>query len=260
MGEYVRIETGAANGVATLRLDRPKVNALNAQVVAELHQAADELAGRTDIRAVVIWGGPKVFAAGADINEFSGMDAAGARQLSQNINDAFQALEQLPQITICAINGYALGGGCELAMAAEFRLVGESAVLGQPEILLGLIPGGGGTQRLSRLVGITKAKELIYSGRTVKADEAVAIGLASAAYADDELYDQAMKLAARYAAGPAAITLAKKAILDGYFLSLDEALAVEVEAFAACFDTEDAHIGVASFLENGPGKAEFTGS
>ncbi|MXZ79523.1 MAG: enoyl-CoA hydratase/isomerase family protein [Acidimicrobiia bacterium] len=260
MGEFVRIEAGAAEGVATLRLDRPKVNALNAQVVAELQQAANELAGRTDIRAVVIWGGPKVFAAGADINEFSGMDVDRGRDLSQRINVALRALESLPQITICAVNGYALGGGCELAMAAEFRLVGESAVLGQPEILLGLIPGGGGTQRLSRLVGITKAKELIYSGRNVKADEAVAIGLASAVYPDDEVYDEAVKLAARYAAGPAAITLAKQAILDGYFLSLDEALEVEVEAFAACFDTDDAHTGVASFLENGPGKAEFTGS
>ena len=260
MGEFVRIETGTADGVATLRLDRPKVNALNAQVVAELHQAADELAGRSDIRAVVVWGGPKVFAAGADITEFSGMSIEDAQDLSQRINDAFRALESLPQITICAINGYALGGGCELAMAAEFRLVGESAVLGQPEILLGLIPGGGGTQRLSRLVGITKAKELIYSGRMVKAEEAVAIGLASALHPDDELYDEAVKLAARYAAGPAAIALAKKAILDGYFLSLDDALEVEVEAFAACFDTDDAHIGVASFLDSGPGKAEFTGS
>ncbi len=260
MGEFVRIETGAAEGVAILRLDRPKVNALNELVVNELHQAADELAGRTDIRAVVIWGGPKVFAAGADIKEFSGMDPDRARDLSQRINGAFRAIESLPQITICAVNGYALGGGCELAMAAEFRLVGESAVLGQPEILLGIIPGGGGTQRLSRLVGITKAKELIYRGRTVKADEAVAIGLASAAYPDDEVYDQAQKLAARYAAGPAAITLAKKAILDGCSLPLDEALEVEVEAFAACFETEDAAVGVASFLENGPGKAEFTGS
>ena len=260
MGEFVRIETGAAEGVATLRLDRPKVNALNAQVVAELHEAANELAGRTDIRAVVIWGGPKVFAAGADINEFTGLDVEGARDLTQRLNNTFRALEQLSQITICAINGYALGGGCELAMAAEFRLVGESAVLGQPEILLGLIPGAGGTQRLSRLVGITKAKELVYSGRNVKADEAVAIGLASAVYPDDEVYDEAVKLAARYAAGPAAITLAKQAILDGYFLSLDEALEVEVEAFAACFNTQDAHSGVASFLENGPGKAEFTGS
>ncbi|WP_420618346.1 enoyl-CoA hydratase/isomerase family protein [Candidatus Poriferisocius sp.] len=260
MGEFVRIETGEAEGVATLRLDRPKVNALNAQVVAELHQAADELAGRTDIRAVVIWGGPKVFAAGADINEFSGMDANGGRELSQRINDAFRALEELPQITICAINGYALGGGCELAMAAEFRLVGEGAVLGQPEILLGLVPGGGGTQRLSRLVGITLAKELIYSGRNVRSNEAVAIGLASAVHPDEEVYDEAVKLAARYASGPAAITLAKKAILDGYFLPLDEALEIEVDAFASCFDTEDAHTGVASFLENGPGKAVFSGS
>ena len=260
MGEFVRIETDAADGVATLRLDRPKVNALNAQVVAELHQAADELAGRTDIRAVVIWGGPKVFAAGADINEFSGMDAARARQLSQRINGAFRAIESLPQITVCAVNGYALGGGCELAMAAEFRLVGESAMLGQPEILLGIIPGGGGTQRLSRLVGITKAKELIYSGRTVKAEEAVAIGLASDVHPDDAVYDEAQKLAARYASGPAAITLAKQAILDGCSLSLDEALELEAQAFAACFDTDDAHIGVASFLENGPGKAVFTGT
>ena len=260
MGEFVRIETGAAEGVAVLRLDRPKVNALNAQVVAELHQAADELAGRSDIRAVVIWGGPRVFAAGADINEFSGMSAEGALDLSRRINAAFRALEQLPQITICAVNGYALGGGCELAMAAEFRLVGESAVLGQPEILLGLIPGGGGTQRLSRLVGITKAKELIYTGRNVGADEAVAIGLASAVFPDDELYDEAVKLASSYASGPAAVSLAKRAILDGYFLSLDEALEVEVAAFAACFDTDDAHIGVASFLESGPGKAKFTGA
>jgi len=257
--EFVRIETGTAEAVATLRLDRPKVNALNSQTVAELHQAADELAARTDIRAVVIWGGPRVFAAGADINEFSGMDAVGARSLSRRINDACRALEQLPQITICAINGYALGGGCELAMSAEFRLVGESAVLGQPEILLGIIPGGGGTQRLSRLVGITKAKELIYTGRNVQADEAVDIGLASAVHPDDAVYREAVKLAARYAAGPAALPLAKQVILDGFSLPLDEALALEVEAFAACFDTEDARIGTASFLEHGPGKAQFTG-
>ncbi len=259
MGEFVRIEQGEAEGVATLRLDRPKVNALNGQVVAEIHEAAGELAGMSNIRAVVIWGGPKVFAAGADINEFSGLDPDGARMLSQNINDALRALEQLPQITICAVNGYALGGGCELAMATEFRLVGESAVLGQPEILLGLIPGGGGTQRLSRLVGITRAKELIYSGRNVKADEAVAIGLASAVHPDDKVYDEAVALAARYVAGPAAITLAKQAILDGYGLPLDEALALEVDAFATTFVTDDARIGVASFLENGPGKATFTG-
>lgn len=259
MGEFVRIETGTAEGVATLRLDRPKANALNAQVMAELREAVDELSGRTDIRAVVIWGGPKVFAAGADITEFSGMGVDGGRDLAQRFNAAFRAVEQLPQITICAVNGYALGGGCELAMAAEFRLIGEGAVLGQPEIKLGIIPGGGGTQRLSRLVGITKAKELIYSGRNVWAEEAVSIGLASGVFPDDEVYDEAVKLAARYCEGPAAVSLAKKAILDGYSLSLDDALEVEIEAFAACFDTEDARIGVASFLDKGPGRAAFTG-
>lgn len=259
MLEFVRIETDGPPGVATLRLDRPKANALNAQVLAELHQAVNELSVMTDIRAVVIWGGPRVFAAGADISEFTGMGADEGRDLAQRFNAAFRAVELLPQITICAVNGYALGGGCELAMAAEFRLIGEGAVLGQPEIKLGIIPGGGGTQRLSRLVGITKAKDLIYSGRNVWADEAVAIGLASAAYPDDEVYDEAVKLAARYCSAPAAITMAKQAILEGSALPLDEALDVEIEAFAACFDTDDARIGVASFLERGPGNAKFTG-
>ena len=259
MGEFVRIETGTAKGVATLRLDRPKANALNAQVLAELREAVDELSGRTDIRAVVIWGGPRVFAAGADIAEFVGMDAEDGRELARRFNAVFRAVEKLPQITICAVNGYALGGGCELAMAAEFRLIGEGAVLGQPEIKLGIIPGGGGTQRLSRLVGITRAKELIYSGRNVWPEEAVAIGLASAVFPDDEVYGEAVKLAARYCEGPAAIALAKKAVLDGFSLPLDDALEEEIEAFAACFDTEDAQIGVRSFLERGPGQAVFTG-
>lgn len=259
MGEFVRVETGEAPGVATLRLDRPKANALNAQVLAELHQAVNELSVMTSVRAVVIWGGPRVFAAGADIGEFTGMGVDDGRDLAQRFNAAFRAVELLPQITICAVNGYALGGGCELAMAAEFRLVGEGAVLGQPEINLGIIPGGGGTQRLSRLVGITKAKELIYTGRNVWAEEAVSIGLASAAYPDDEVYDEAVKLAARYCSAPAAIAMAKRAILEGFALPLDEALDVEVEAFAACFGTDDASIGVASFLESGPGKAKFTG-
>ena len=259
MGEFVSIETGAAPGVATLRLDRPKANALNAQVLAELHQSVDELSKMTDVRAVVIWGGPRVFAAGADISEFTGMGVEEGRDLARRFNAAFRAVELLPQITISAVNGYALGGGCELAMAAEFRLVGEGAVLGQPEIKLGIIPGGGGTQRLSRLVGITKAKELIYSGRNVHADEAVAIGLASAVHPDDEVYDEAVKLASGYCSAPAAIAMAKRAILNGFALSLDEALSVEIEEFAACFGTEDAHIGVASFLESGPGRAKFTG-
>ncbi|MXW41678.1 MAG: enoyl-CoA hydratase/isomerase family protein [Acidimicrobiia bacterium] len=259
MGEFVRVEIGEVAGVATLRLDRPKANALNAQVMAELSRAVNDLSHMTDVRAVVIWGGPRVFAAGADIGDFSGMGTEEGRDLAQRFNAAFRAVELLPQITISAINGYALGGGCELAMATEFRLVGEGAVLGQPEINLGIIPGGGGTQRLSRLVGIAKAKELIYSGRNVYADEAVAIGLATAVYPDDEVYDEALKLAARYCSAPAAIAMAKRAILEGFSLPLSEALDVEVEAFAECFGTEDARIGVTSFLESGPGKAKFTG-
>ena len=247
MGEFVRIETGEAQGVATLRLDRPKANALNAQVLSELHQAVDELSEMTSVRAVVIWGGPRVFAAGADIEEFRGMGVDEGRDLAQRFNAAFRAVETLPQVTICAVNGYALGGGCELAMAAEFRLMGEGAVMGQPEINLGIIPGGGGTQRLSRLVGVTKAKELIYTGRNVWAKEAVSIGLVSAVHPDDGVYDEAVKLAARYCSAPAAMTMAKRAILDGLALPLDEALDVEIEAFAACF------------LENGPGRAKFTG-
>ncbi len=259
MSEFVKIETGEVPSVATLRLDRPKANALNTQVIAELQAAADELSAMADVRAVVIWGGPRIFAAGADISEFAGLGVQGGRDLSQRVNAAFSAIEALPQITVCAINGYALGGGCELAMAAEFRVIGEGAVLGQPEIKLGLIPGGGGTQRLSRLVGITKAKELIYSGRNVLADEAVAIGLASAVYPDTQVYESALKLAAQYCLAPAAITMAKKSILDGFSLPLEEALSIEIEAFSQCFDTEDARLGVASFLENGPGKAQFTG-
>ena len=259
MGEYVRVETGEVPGVATLRLDRPKANALNAQVLSEMHEAVDELAAMADVRAVVIWGGPRVFAAGADIGQFTGMGVEDARDLARRFNAVFRAVELLPQITICAVNGYALGGGCELAMAAEFRVVGEGAVLGQPEIKLGIIPGGGGTQRLSRLVGITKAKELIYTGRNVSADEAVSIGLASAVYPDDEVYDEAVKLAAQYCSAPAAIAMAKRAILEGFALPLDEALDVEIDEFAACFGTDDARIGVASFLESGPGKANFIG-
>ncbi len=259
MGELVRIETGAAEGVATLRLDNPKRNSLSAKLLTDFHKAVGELSERADIRAVVVWGGPRVFSLGADIDLLDGLDVSGARDLSRRFNTLFRAFELLPQITISAVNGYALGGGCELAMASEFRLVGQGAVLGFPEVKLGIIPGAGGTQRLSRLVGITRAKELIYSGRNVWPEEAVSIGLASAVFPDDEVYDEALKLAAGYARGPAAMSIAKRAVLDGCSLPLDDALEVEIEAFASCFATEDARVGVASYFEKGPGKAKFTG-
>ena len=257
MGEFVRVETGG--GVATIRIDRPKMNALNPQMLAELTEAANTIAADGDVRAAVVWGGPRIFAAGADIGGFTGLDAAEAQELSRVFNDAFLAVENMPQITVSAVNGYALGGGMELAMATDFRVAAEDAVLGQPEIRLGIIPGGGGTQRLPRLVGVTRAKEIIYTGRNVHPDEALAIGLISAVHAPEETYNAAVEMAAGYAAGPAALRMAKQAVMDGLALSLAEAVACETEQFGACFDTEDASIGVASFLEQGPGKATFTG-
>jgi len=256
MGEFMKMETGEVAGVATLRLDRPKVNALSVPLLLELADCVSELTQRSDIRAVVLWGGTKAFSAGAELNELSQDDGDS---VGDQISGVFERLEALPQITISAINGYALGGGCELAMATEFRLLGEKAVLGLPEILLGIIPGGGGTQRLTRLVGITKAKELIYSGRRIPAAEALEIGLASAVYPDDQVYSEALKLAATYAAGPAALRQAKRAITEGSELPLKDALKLESEAFAASLETEDARIGIASFFESGPGKATFTG-
>ncbi|MDA3039460.1 MAG: enoyl-CoA hydratase-related protein [Actinomycetota bacterium] len=260
MGEFVTVQETDHDGVAVIRLDRPKVNALNTQVGHELLAAATEIETRSDIRAVVLWGGPRFFAAGADISEFPVND--GIRDPSgmvDALNAANFKLENLPQITIAAVNGFALGGGCELSMSTDFRICGEGAVFGQPEILLGLIAGAGGTQRLTRLIGITKAKELNYTGRNVKADEALAIGLVSAVHPDDQVLDQALELAARYAKGPAALANAKKAIMDGLHVSIEEAITVERSEFIASFQTDDAVIGIKSFLEQGPGKAAFTG-
>ena len=258
MGEFVRVET--SSGVATIRIDRPKMNALNVQLLDELIEAAKTVAADPDVRAAVVWGGPKIFAAGADIGRFTGLDPAGARLLSRHFNDAFLAVENMPQITVSAVNGYALGGGMELAMATDFRVAAEDAMLGQPEIRLGVIPGGGGTQRLPRLVGVTRAKEIIYTGRNVHPDEALAIGLVSAVHPPGETYDAAVEMAAGYAAGPAALRMAKQAVMDGLALDLADAVACEVDQFGDCFATDDAAIGVASFLEKGPGKAVFTGS
>lgn len=260
MGEFVNIETTEHANVAVIRLDRPKVNALNAQVGREMLEAATELEGRDDIRAVVVWGGPKFFAAGADIGEFPVND--GHRDPSPMVdalNDANFKLENLPQITISAVNGFALGGGCELSMATDFRVCGEGAKFGQPEILLGIIPGAGGTQRLTRLVGITLAKELGYTGRMVDAAEALDIGLVSAVHPDDDVLPKAIELAAQYANGPAAMSNVKRSIMDGLHTTIEEAIAIEKREFVAAFQTDDAVIGIQSFLEHGPGKAEFTG-
>lgn len=259
MGELVRVETDGA--VATIRLDRPPMNALSAALQADLAVATAQVSADPAVRAVVIYGGERVFAAGADIME---MSTASYVQMTTDITrlqDALNAVARIGKPVIAAITGYALGGGLELALCADFRVLGESAKVGQPEILLGLIPGAGGTQRLPRLIGPAKAKDLIFTGRFVAANEAVAIGLADVVVPDDQVYQAACALAASYASGPAvAIAAAKRAIDLGLGIDLDTGLEVERLSFAGLFATEDARTGMRSFLENGPGKATFVGS
>ncbi|MBW3619443.1 MAG: enoyl-CoA hydratase/isomerase family protein [Actinobacteria bacterium] len=259
MGEFVRLEVDAETKVGTIRIERPPMNALSRQVWLEIEATAREAAQHDDVRAVVVWGGPKVFAAGADIKEFPNWDYHEVKRTGTVLQRALDTLARLPMVVIAAINGYALGGGCELALACDFRFIAENSKLGQPEILLGIIPGAGGTQRLPRLVGLSKAKELVLSGRMVDANEAPAIGLADAVFPADDVYAEAVEAAAKYAAGPYAIGLAKRAMEDGIEMPLDQALRLERDLFAECFATDDARIGIQSFIENGPGKAEFTG-
>ena len=258
MGEFVRLEVEGA--VGTIRLDRPKMNALNAQVQEEVREAALEAERRDDVRAVVLYGGERVFAAGADIKEMSTASYADMVTRAGRLQDCFATVARLPKPVIAAITGYALGGGCELAMCADFRVVAEDAKLGQPEILLGIIPGAGGTQRLTRLVGPAKAKDLVFTGRFVDASEALAIGLADAVVPSADVYRTAVEMASRYAQGPAlALRAAKRAVDEGLEMDLDAALRLESTLFAGLFATEDQTAGMTSFVEQGPGKATFTG-
>ncbi|MEQ8839523.1 MAG: enoyl-CoA hydratase/isomerase family protein [Acidimicrobiales bacterium] len=259
MTDFVKLERDTAPGVATIRFDRPKVNAVNDEMLVAIADICGTLANDTDVRAVVLTGGERNFAAGADITAFPDFSRDEALAFSRNFNRAALALENLPQITISAINGYALGGGLEMALATDFRIAASDARLGMPEILLGIIPGGGGTQRLSRLAGITLAKDLVYSGRHMPADEALAARIISSIHTPDEVQSAAIELAGRYAAGPASLRIAKRVLLDGLHLPLGEAVELEAQGFADTFATEDKVAGVASFLEHGPGKATFTG-
>jgi enoyl-CoA hydratase/carnithine racemase len=257
-GELVRVETDQA--VATIRLDRPPMNALNGQVQVELAAAAAQVAEDESIRAVILYGGEKIFAAGADINEMA--EASYGRMLADTarLQAAFTAVAQIPKPVVAAITGYALGGGLELALCADFRVAGESARVGQPEILLGVIPGGGGTQRLPRLIGPARAKDLIFTGRHMPAGEALAIGLADQVVPDAEVYQAAREMVARYATGPAlALRAAKQAVDKGLEVDLATGLEIERLQFAALFATEDQKTGMRSFIENGPGKALFEG-
>lgn len=257
MGEFVRLDVDTDTKVGTVRLDRPPMNALSTQLWREIGEVADEAERREDVRAVVIWGGPKIFAAGADIKDLQTLDARGYRELGTLLQSSFARLAGMTKIVIAAVNGYALGGGCELALTADLRYAADDAVLGQPEILLGIIPGAGGTQRLQRVVGLARAKELVYTGRRVSADEALAMGLVNAVFPADEVYRKAVDAAERFAAGPYALRLAKHALDAGGEQPLSDALKLETELLAACFGTEDAKIGFRSFLEQGPGKARF---
>jgi enoyl-CoA hydratase/carnithine racemase len=256
--EFVRLEV--EEGVATIRLDRPRMNALNAQVQDELRAAAGEAAERDDVAAVVLYGGEKVFAAGADIKEMADMSYPDMVSRSGALQASFTAVARIPKPVVAAVTGYALGGGCELALCADLRVCAEDAQLGQPEIQLGLIPGAGGTQRLARLVGPARAKELIFTGRFVGAEEALRIGLADRVVPAAEVYPEAVALARGFVGGPALALRAAKGCVDrGLETDLDTGLELERTAFAALFATEDRGIGMASFLEQGPGKARFVG-
>ncbi len=245
------------DGVAVIRLNRPKVNALCSDLLVELRDVADGL--REDPPgAVVLTGGERIFAAGADIAEFKGPEEADA--IGRTFLEATAALESIPRMVIAAVAGFALGGGCELALACDLRIAADTATFGQPEILLGIIPGGGGTQRLARLVGPAHAKRIVLSGVQVKAPEALAIGLVDEVVPAAELHERAFALAAEYARGAVvAQGIAKQAIMRGLDGSLADGLEIEHQGFVDVFRTEDARIGVASFLEHGPGKAAFTG-
>ena len=258
MAEFVRLEV--EDGVGTIRVDRPKMNALDIQVQEEIRAAAHEATARDDVRAVVVYGGEKVFAAGADVKEMAGMSHAEMVARSGGLQSAFTAVARIPKPVVAAVTGYALGGGCELALCADIRIAGEGATLGQPEILLGIIPGAGGTQRLTRLVGQSRAKDLIFTGRFVKADEALRIGLVDQVVPDAEVYAAAKTWAGQFTKAAAlAMRAAKESIDRGIEVDLDTGLEIERAQFAALFATEDRTAGMTSFVEQGPGKAVFQG-
>ena len=258
MGELVRLEV--EGGVGTIRLDRPPMNAINDQLRTELLEAGLEASARADVRAVVITGGEKVFAAGADIKQMATAGYAEMVDRAGALQSALEVIARIPKPTVAAVSGYALGGGCELALTADFRVCGDNAKLGQPEILLGIIPGAGGTQRLARLIGPSRAKDLVYSGRFVAAAEALAIGLVDKVVAPDEVHTAAVEMVSKYADGPALALRAAKAAIDGGLdVDLDSGLRLETQLFTGLFATEDQTIGMRSFIENGPGKAKFTG-
>ena len=249
MGELVRLEK--ADGIGTIRLDRPPMNALNVQVQDEIQQAAAEATDDASIRAIIVYGGEKVFAAGADIKQMLDMTYTDMSARAAALTRALGSVARIPKPVVAAIAGYALGGGCEIALACDWRIAAADAKLGQPEISLGIIPGAGGTQRLPRLVGPARAKDLIMSGRLVGAEEALAMGLIDRIVpAGESVYEAAVAMVQPYVTGPAqALRAAKLAIDGGLELDLDRGLDWESQLFTGLFATDDRREGMAAFVE-----------
>lgn len=265
-GDLVQVEydgelDAPGGAVAVVRLDRPPMNALNSEMVRALRAHAEAFATDRRIRAVVVHGGEKVFAAGADVKQFATMGIADMAAYADTLQNSLDTLARLPKPVIAAITGFALGGGLELALTADFRVLADDARVGQPEIALGIIPGAGGTQRLPRLIGPSRAKDLIFSGRMVKADEALRLGIVDVVVAREQVLETALAMARTYVGGPAiAIAAAKTAVDVGLESDLSSGLRLESSLFTQTFGTADGAAGIRSFVENGPGKATFEGA
>ena len=248
--EYKNLILEKEDELAIVKINRPPVNALNSEVVSEIHQMIDELENDEQVKVIILTGEGKAFVAGADISEMVDFGPEGGAEFSKKGQAAFDKIENTPKPVIAAINGFALGGGCEIAMACDIRIAVEGAKLGQPEVNLGVIPGFAGTQRLPRLVGKGKAKELIFTGNMITAEEAEKIGLVNQVLTADELMNTAKEMAKTIASkGPAAVRAAKLAINEGVNYELSKGLEIENQAFARLFETEDQKEGMKAFLE-----------
>lgn len=254
--EFINYEVDGA--VAVLTINRPKaLNALNSTVLDELSETIDSI-DLSEVRALIVTGaGEKSFVAGADIGEMSTLTKAEGEAFGKKGNDVFRKLETLPIPVIAAVNGFALGGGCEISLACDIRICSENAVFGQPEVGLGITPGFGGTQRLARTVGVGMAKQLIYTARNIKAPEALRIGLVNAVYPIEELMGAAKKMASIIASNaPIAVRNCKKAINDGLQTDIDSGIEIEEKLFGDCFETEDQRYGMAFFLDRNKDKVK----